>query len=131
MAEAAYKDENNDVTHLDFRKAPDEVPHQRLLKITKVNGTDRKVLNWIRVWLIWETKFKSTIKKCSCGYVANGLPQGLGLGSLLFITDANDLNSGICTDFCKSAVGRPVRTDQDARAEVGDHNARAAIYKVL
>ena len=40
-----------DVLYLDFAKAFDKVPHQRLLAKCKGLGLDGRVLEWIRVWL--------------------------------------------------------------------------------
>ena len=40
-----------DVLYLDFAKAFDKVPHQRLLEKCKGLGVDGKLLEWIRVWL--------------------------------------------------------------------------------
>ena len=36
-----------DVVYLDFQKAFDKVPHQRLLLKLKAHGMDNAVINWI------------------------------------------------------------------------------------
>ncbi len=51
VMEAVDQDENYDVVYLDFRKAFDKVPHQRLLKKVEGHGIDSKVLKWIGEWL--------------------------------------------------------------------------------
>ena len=41
-----------DVVYLDFQKAFDKVPHQRLLlKLVKAHGIGNDVINWIEKWL--------------------------------------------------------------------------------
>ena len=40
-----------DVIFLDFAKAFDKVPHQRLLRKLKAHGIQRKILKWISAWL--------------------------------------------------------------------------------
>ena len=42
---------NVDVLYLDFAKAFDKVPHQRLLKKLQAHGICGKVLGWISSWL--------------------------------------------------------------------------------
>jgi hypothetical protein len=50
-----------DVIYLDFKKAFDTVPHQRLLRKLKAYGITGKVLEWIRDFFIW-TKAESSSK---------------------------------------------------------------------
>ena len=40
-----------DVVNLDFQKAFDKVPYQRLLLKLKAHGIDNDVINWIEEWL--------------------------------------------------------------------------------
>ena len=40
-----------DVVYLDFQKAFDKVPHQRLLLKLKARGIGNDVINWIEKWL--------------------------------------------------------------------------------
>ena len=40
-----------DVVYLDFQKAIDKVPHQRLLLKLKAHGIGNDVINWIEKWL--------------------------------------------------------------------------------
>ena len=40
-----------DVVYLDFQKAFDKVPHQRLLLKLKAHGIGNDVINWIEKWL--------------------------------------------------------------------------------
>ena len=49
--EEGDNDENYDTIYLNFSKAFDKVPHDRLLGKVRVHGIDGKVLRWIRLWL--------------------------------------------------------------------------------
>ena len=40
------------IVYLDFQKAFDKVPHQRLLLKLKAHGIDNDVINWIEKWFI-------------------------------------------------------------------------------
>ena len=40
-----------DVTYLDFQKAFDKVPHQRLIIQLKSRGMGNSIINWIEQWL--------------------------------------------------------------------------------
>ncbi len=40
-----------DVIYLDFQKAFDKVPHQRLILMLKSHGMGNSIINWIEQWL--------------------------------------------------------------------------------
>ena len=40
-----------DVNYLDFQKAFDKVPHQRLIRKLKSHGIGNSIINWIEHWL--------------------------------------------------------------------------------
>ena len=40
-----------DVVYLDFQKAFDKVPHQRLILKLKAHGIGDDVINWTETWL--------------------------------------------------------------------------------
>ena len=42
-----------DVAYLDFQKAFDKVPRQRLLLKLKVHGIGNNIINWIEEWLTY------------------------------------------------------------------------------
>ena len=58
--ESADNGNSYDTMYLDFSKAFDKVPHQRLLIRVRAHGIDGKILGWIRSWLADRTE--SSIK---------------------------------------------------------------------
>ena len=74
-----------DVVYLDFQKAFDKVPHQRLLlKLKAHDGND--VINWIENWLTHRRQRVIVDGEISnWKSVLSGEPQGSVLGPILFL----------------------------------------------
>ena len=82
----AHEGSQVDVVYLDFRKAFDKEPHQRLLLKLKAHCIGNGVINWIVEWLTHRRQ--SVIVEgdiLNWKSVLNGVPQGSVLGAILFL----------------------------------------------
>ena len=88
-----------DAIYLDFSKAFDTVPHQRLIGKLEAYGVKGKILNWIKSFLTGRTQ-EVTINgiKSEPALVISGIPQGTVLGPILFLIYINDLLDNISSD---------------------------------
>ena len=93
-----------DVIYLDFQKAFDKVPHQRLILKLKSHAMGNSIINWIEQWLT-DRRQRVIVdgEVSSWKSVLNGVPQGSVLGSILFFVYFNDLEEGVTGKILKFA----------------------------
>ena len=93
-----------DIIYLDFQKAFDKVPHQRLILKLKPHGIGTSIINWIEQWLT-DRRQRVVVDGEVSNWkpVLSGVPQGSVLGPILFLLYINDLEEGVTSKIFKFA----------------------------
>ena len=107
-----------DAILLDFSKAFDRVPHERLLLKLNHYGVRGHLLSWIKDFLKGRTQqVVLEGKKSNTSPVTSGVPQGTVLGPLLFLIFINDLpdcvSSSIRLYADDALLYRPINSHDD------------------
>ena len=74
-----------DIIYLDFKKAFDKMPHQRLLLKLKAHGIENGMINWIEKWLIDRRQRVVDGEISNWKSILNGVSKGLVLGPIFLI----------------------------------------------
>ena len=118
IASALDRRQQTDMAVLDFSKAFDKVPHQRLLYKLQHYGVSGKNLDWIRGFL--SNRHQSVVvdgAMSSLSEVSSGVPQGSVMGPILFLIYINDIgwsvNSTVKLFADDCLVYRTIRSAED------------------
>ena len=91
IADSLDKGDRIDVIIIDFLKAFDLVPHDRLRMKIVISGVDSRVVALMREFLLGHTQSQSRRAIIRGVRVTSGVLQGSVLGLLLFVAYVNDI----------------------------------------
>ena len=84
--------DRNDAIVIDFSKAFDLVPYDRLLMKIAISGLDSRIVAWVREFILCRTQRVKVGGQLSEEVrVTSGVPQGSVLGPLLFLAYVNNI----------------------------------------
>lgn len=116
-----------DVLYLDYAKAFDTVPHQRLLNQVRSFGITGKTMEWITSFLSnRKQKVRANGAESTWSSVLSGIPQGSIMGPILFTLFVNDLPQHISSMISMFAddtkLYLPLTSDNSSEDLVADLN---------
>ena len=120
LARGLRDGEQIDAILLDFSKAFDRVPHERLLLKLNFLGVRGNLLSWIGDFLKGRTqRVILEGEKSNVAAVISGVPQGTVLGPLLFLAFINDLPECVSSQIRLFAddclLYRPIKSQDDVK----------------
>ncbi len=122
-----------DIAYLDFQKAFDKIPPNKLMFKVRQLEISGNVHNWIENWLS-NRKQRVVINGTASDWapVTSGVPQGSVLRSILFIIFINDIDVGLNNFIAKFAhdtnIGNSVISDRDLQSLQDDLNKISAWF---
>ena len=120
-----------DIIYLDFAKAFDKVPRQRLLKKLRAKKIDERTVNWIENWLSNRTQVVSIQgEKSEACEVGSGVPQGTVLGPILFTVFIDDLEVEVKKRLLEVLI-RKFADDTKAAKVIGGPEDRDKLQEAL
>ena len=96
-----------DTIYFDFSKAFDTVSHYRLLHKLKLMEINKNIFLWIKYFLS-ERRQIVVINgiQSQWGTVKSGVPQGSGLGPLLFLIYVFDISNDVSSNVIDTLCGQ-------------------------